>query len=292
MTMTPEQEQALIAERIAQERATLMADGKITDTQYRTSNGRMINRTPQSSIKSNVPAASRGMVNVTLEAHDVWSDGSGYQLLLDQTATQFGNTIPATTGYIYSGCNAPSTLYDVFSHKIPTNANPSCTTNNIVFDGSITIQIPSGTYDWCIVNPDPSYNYGAGRLWIVGDGNGEALPGRCDNYVFEEGYNYHFLIDLFEFYDPYYGWDSNDGLVLTKELDGDPCDAISNLNATVNNKDVTLTWTAAPGSPTGYKITRGATVLVASQTGTSYTDLNAPNGTHTYGVAALYEGCA
>ena len=154
---------------------------------HRTSSGMVIRNgsVPVSIVPPNTPAP-KGMVNVTLEAHVVWGDGTGYQLLLDETATQYGITIPLV-GALYTSCSAPATLYDVFSHKIPANANPVCTTNNIVMDGSVTIQIPSGTYDWCIVNPTPG-----DRLWIAG-GEGDQM-GRRDDYVFQDAYNYHFLM--------------------------------------------------------------------------------------------------
>ncbi|MDR2972625.1 MAG: DUF2436 domain-containing protein [Bacteroidales bacterium] len=123
--------------------------------------------------------APKGMVNVTLEAHDVWGDGTGYQLLLDQTASTYGSDIYEG----FDGCSAPG-AYDIFSHKIPTNADPYCKTTNIVMDGKITIQIPAGTYDWCIINPDPDYEY----LWIP------SINGTYKNYKFEDGKDYHFLM--------------------------------------------------------------------------------------------------
>jgi hypothetical protein len=144
------------------------------------------------------------MVNVTLEAHDPWNDGTGYQLLLDQTATQYGITIP-TTGSIWDGCDPPSMLYDVFSHIIPATATPSCNppVTDWLVDGAITIQIPAGVYDWCIVNPEPDVN-----MWIAGSGGGIETSGRRDNYLFEEGYNYHFLMNKFA---------SGDGVIITRK---------------------------------------------------------------------------
>ena len=133
------------------------------------------------------------MATVTLTAGDVWSDGTGYQLLLDETATQYGKTIPKEGGDIWTNCYAPTNLYDVFSHKIPTNADPVCTTNNIVVNNSITIQIPAGTYDWCVVNPCPHWT-GEGyaispRLWIAGGTNG-----RKNDYEFRAGKKYMFQV--------------------------------------------------------------------------------------------------
>jgi len=127
-------------------------------------------------------AAPKGMVNVTLTAGKLWDDDSGYQLLLDETATQYGITIPAEDGVFWPDCYAPDGYYDVFSHKIPTNAEPNCYTSNVVFQNSITIQIPAGIYDFCFVNPEPGY-----ILWIPGGSNG-----RRNDYQFQEGYKYHF----------------------------------------------------------------------------------------------------
>jgi len=123
-------------------------------------------------------------VNVTLQADDVWGDGSGYQLLLDADAVEYGQTIP-TSGWL-ADCNAPATLYDVFEYKIPENADPVCNTQNMICNSSATILVPVGTYDYCIVNPTPN-----DRLWIAAGENG-----RKDDYVFEEGKNYHFYVQF------------------------------------------------------------------------------------------------
>jgi len=120
---------------------------------------------------------------VILEAHDVWGDGSGYQMLLDADAEEYGQTIP-TSGPL-AGCNAPSTLYDVFEYKIPENADPVCVTTNAVIDGEEYYIIPPGIYDYVIVNPTGGAQ---ANLWIPGGDNG-----RKDNYVFETNKTYRFL---------------------------------------------------------------------------------------------------
>ena len=179
----------------------------------------------------NAPAADPGMVSITLTAGDIWGDGSGYQMLLDPTATAYGSIIPAT-GALYS-CSAPANLYDIFTYKIPTNADPVCTTSNIVVNNSITIQIPAGTYDWCIVNPtsDPQYP----NLWIAGSaGNTSA---RADNYVFQEGKKYTFVMTTNG---------NNDGVNLTITDDYSPNvpKAVTNLTVTpVGTNQASITWT-------------------------------------------------
>jgi hypothetical protein len=139
-------------------------------------------------VPADVPAP-KGMVNVTLQAGDVWGDGSGYQMLIDTDAEEYGNTIPAGTGAIYNNCSAPATLYDVFEYRIPENANPVCAGANMVLNGSVTIQIPAGTCDFCFVNPQSGR-----RLWIAS--TNETPYGRYNDFVFEDGYSYLFEAKL------------------------------------------------------------------------------------------------
>ena len=125
---------------------------------------------------------------ISLTAGDVFSDGSGYQMLLDADATAFGNEIPAE-GPLTMGGDAPAGLYDAFEYKIPVNADGSTTTSNIVINNTITIEVPAGTYDWCIANPTPG-----DRIWIASaQGN---IGGRADDYEFEAGYTYNFTVYL------------------------------------------------------------------------------------------------
>ena len=125
---------------------------------------------------------------ISLTAGDVFSDGSGYQMLLDADATAFGNEIPVEGPLTQSG-NAPAGLYDAFEYKIPVNADGSTTTSNIVINNTVTIEVPAGTYDWCIANPTPG-----DRIWIASaQGN---IGGRADDYEFEAGYTYNFTVYL------------------------------------------------------------------------------------------------
>ena len=125
---------------------------------------------------------------ISLTVGDVWGDGSGYQMLLDADATAFGNEIPAQGPLTQSG-NAPAGLYDAFEYKIPVNADGSTTTSNIVINNTVTIEVPAGTYDWCITNPTPG-----DRIWIASaQGN---IGGRADDYEFEAGYTYNFTVYL------------------------------------------------------------------------------------------------
>ncbi|MBR3299132.1 MAG: DUF2436 domain-containing protein [Clostridia bacterium] len=117
---------------------------------------------------------------------DVWGDGSGYQMLIDADATAYGTIIPETGGLTSAG-DAPAGTYDQFEYKIPVNADGSCTTQNIIVTGEIAIEIPAGTYDWCITNPTPG-----DRIWIASS-NGN-VPGRYDDFEFEGGNTYTFTV--------------------------------------------------------------------------------------------------
>ena len=127
--------------------------------------------------------AAKAQVTIILEAHDVWEDGSGYQLLLDADATAFGTIIPAT-GPLTSSGDADDATYAEFEYKVPANADGVLTTQNMVMDGDVTITIPAGTYDFCVTNPTPN-----DRVWIAGGDNA-----RQDDYVFQDGYTYHFTV--------------------------------------------------------------------------------------------------
>ena len=128
-----------------------------------------------------------GYCEVTLTAGDVWGDGSGYQMLLDADATAFGTTIPETGPLATSGDISAET-YAEFEYKIPENADGALTTANIVISNSITIQIPAGTYDYCITNPTPG-----DRMWIA---SGDFA--RHDNFEFQAGVSYTFTVTLNE----------------------------------------------------------------------------------------------
>ena len=132
---------------------------------------------------------------VILTAGDIWGDGTGYQMLLDADANAYGTIIPET-GALSSSCSGNEAIYAEFEYKIPVEADGNCSTQNIVFNNSVAINIPAGTYDWCVANPTPG-----DRIWIsAANGN---VGGRQNDYVFEAGKTYEFTISM-------YG--SNDGV--------------------------------------------------------------------------------
>ena len=151
---------------------------------------------------SEIPA---GMALVSLEAHDVWGDGTGYQMLLDADAVAYGTDIPET-GALALYSSVSDEVYAGFEYKIPENADGSLYTENVVYDGIISILVPAGTYDWCITNPEPGF-----AMWIASDYG--MTPGRYDDYQFEEGKEYHFSV-----YMTYYGYDGVD----LEVIDGTP----------------------------------------------------------------------
>ena len=130
-------------------------------------------------------ANAQQQVTVILEAHDVWGDGSGYQLLLDADHTAYGTVIP-TSGALTSDANTTINYASTFEYTIPTNANGSASSTNVVVDGAVTITIPAGTYDFCVANPTPG-----DRIWIAAGENG-----RKDDYVFDPAFIYHFTVAM------------------------------------------------------------------------------------------------
>ena len=174
---------------------------------------------PEGGDDPNPPTPPTGDVTVILTAGDNWGDGSGYQMLLDADANAYGSTIPET-GPLSSFCSGNEAIYAEFEYKIPVNADGNCSTQNIVFNNSISITIPAGTYDWCITNPTPG-----DRIWIAA-ANGN-VGGRQNDYVFEAGKTYEFTVTR-------YG--SNDGVdvVIT---DNGKVYGVAGSNSVVDNSD-------------------------------------------------------
>ena len=140
----------------------------------------------------NLRYSEGGLAKVTLSVpNDVWGDGSGYQMLLDNKHDTYGSVIPATGGLTGSG-DASGETYDEFEYKIPESADGAMSNSNIV-DGDkvkeITISIPAGIYDWCITNPSPN-----DRVWIASE-NGN-VGGRQDDFTFEAGKHYTFTVTI------------------------------------------------------------------------------------------------
>ena len=230
---------------------------------------------------------AKAQVTIILEAHDVWEDGSGYQLLLDADHNTYGTVIP-TSGPLTSSGDAPASVYAEFEYTVPVNADGSLTTTNIVMDGSATITIPAGTYDFRITNPTPG-----DKVWIAGEG---IDPTRGDDYEFLDGRTYHFLMARNG---------NNDGCTMTitytptePTITATPSSLnfgavilgnTANSTITVNNylltTDVTAT-TTAPFAVSADGNTFGTTATIAAAGGTLYvqyapTVVGTDNGTIT-----------
>ena len=140
----------------------------------------------------NSTAAPTAPATIIFTAGDVWGDGSGYQMLLDADATAYGDVFSGTGGWT-------ATDFSAFEYMIPVNAECDMNTTAVVFNNSVTIQIPAGTYDWCILNPSPG-----DKIYIAAQ-NGN-VGGRQNDYVFEAGKTYEFVPSI-------YG--NNDGIDVT-----------------------------------------------------------------------------
>ena len=125
---------------------------------------------------------------VTLQAlEDIYEDYSGYQMWLDSKAPG----LPFDENSFPINCTTVSLLFRNFDYSIPQGAYPACElaagNPNWVYGGSKTVEIPSGVYDYIIVN------YGEGQqgrgLWAAG-GNNSAN----DSYNFEPFKHYIFDI--------------------------------------------------------------------------------------------------
>ena len=166
-------------------------------------------------VVSNTEAISeytpnRGNATIILTADDVWGDGSGYQMLFDADHDTYGV-------YYYDGmgtlaqCSGGESVYAEFEYKLPTNADPSCTTSNMVCASSATIQIPAGMYDVAIANPTPN-----DRIWVASvQGN---VGGRLDDYTFQEGMVYEFHV----YYNESTGNDATDVTITANPDDPTP----------------------------------------------------------------------
>lgn len=127
-------------------------------------------------VESDITA---GMAMVTLEAHDVSGTGmEGYQLLLDADHNTKGEYF-FEPGYMYFGDYAP------FEYSIPEDAEAVKGSDKKVIDGSVSILVPAGTYDWMVINPMKE-----GLEIPQGD---YAI---ADDFTFMEGCEYTVVVEL------------------------------------------------------------------------------------------------
>ena len=111
---------------------------------------------------------------------DIWGDGSGYQMLLDADATMY-TQLEAAMYFDEIGS------FDGFEYTIPENADYGINPANIVVSNSVAIEIPAGTYDYAIINPDK-----VSTIWFAGNsGNAES---KGDDMMYEAGKMYTYTL--------------------------------------------------------------------------------------------------
>lgn len=82
-----------------------------------------------------------------------------------------------------------------------------------------------------------------------------------------------------------------DDIVVETEEGNTPCPAVTNLKAEVQGTDVVVTWDAASGTPTGYKVYLDDAEKT-TEPGLTHTLTGVAGGKHTVSVAATYsDGC-
>ena len=123
-----------------------------------------------------------GYALVKLTVGDLWGDGSGYQMLLDQNATMYAS---------WSSNGITQSLYDMAEYKIPENAdyNANGNSSNFLFNATGQVLVPAGTYDILILNPTPG-----DKIYAASE-NGN-IGGRIDDYALASGMVYEFTTSL------------------------------------------------------------------------------------------------
>lgn len=124
---------------------------------------------------------------VILESDDFWDDHSGYAMMLDADANTYGTIFSANTNVV-----GDAGLFDIspFEYTLPKGFNGSTNSRNVVAGSSVTMEIPAGVYDFCILNPEPN-----GRMYVATN-NGDG--GRHNDFEFKAGYVYRFKLSLDE----------------------------------------------------------------------------------------------
>lgn len=126
------------------------------------------------------PPPPPGYATIILEAHDVWGDGTGYQILLDADATEYANMPPAQY--------ACGSSYAAFEYKLPLNA--ASNDAFVVANGVDSIHIPAGIYDYVVLNP------GCADFSTIFIASSQCSPAKGDDFLFEAGRKYHFYMSL------------------------------------------------------------------------------------------------
>ncbi|MCR5115286.1 MAG: DUF2436 domain-containing protein [Bacteroidales bacterium] len=121
-----------------------------------------------------VVAVNAQNATIVLTAGDVWSDGTGYQVLIDADNVLWGDSHGPACGSVYTD----------WEYMIPSNA--SADDAAVVVDATQSIQIPAGTYAYLVLNPgcnDYNTNYIA---------SSQCDQTNASDYLFEAGKTYTF----------------------------------------------------------------------------------------------------
>ena len=124
-------------------------------------------------------------------ASDIWGDGSGYQLWIEDNEGDVLKGVQSIRGAanywtLWNGI-WPHFL-TTMDYWVPENATPGPHGIFVAPGNSQSIEIPAGTYDFVVTNPDGGPNY-----WIASDNSPYSLN---IGYDFEAGYEYKFGIIL------------------------------------------------------------------------------------------------
>lgn len=124
---------------------------------------------------------AEGKATITLKVEIDWSDGSGYQILLDADHNTYGTVIPVE-GYFSETDQGD---YSEFEYTLPEGASGDANTDGVVTYGeTLSIDIEPGIYDLCVTNPTPG-----DRIWIA-----SGKDARMNDMEFIAGVEYVFVV--------------------------------------------------------------------------------------------------
>ena len=129
-------------------------------------------------------SAKEDVATITLTViGDPWGNGTGVQLLLDEDAEMVDD--------FWGWYLADENLFYIHSeYKIPENASYTFTNPQVILDGTASIDIPGGIYDFIFFRPWPMLEMLCVLNWA---GTGEYAMG--DDFLFLPGFEYTFTVE-------------------------------------------------------------------------------------------------
>ncbi|MDR2927525.1 MAG: choice-of-anchor J domain-containing protein [Cytophagaceae bacterium] len=130
-------------------------------------------------------SGKKGVATITVKVvGDPWENGTGVQMILDSDCVIYDEYQLGFSGW--------DDMYGKCEYTIPENITPDPASASVVIDGSLSVDIPGGAYDFVVVRPT-----GSDILMLVW---GELYPNQIirafiDNYTFQEGYEYLFTVE-------------------------------------------------------------------------------------------------